>query len=216
MSRVIGRRVVVATVACALTVTAVWLVAASSQTVDSVFACVNNQGIPRIVDSGTACKKGEVPLAWNVTGPIGPVGPAGPQGPAGAPGATGAQGVPGAAGSQGIPGPPGPQGIPGPEGPQGPPGIALGGIFAAGGAQGAGVVRFSSNTSVANAIENEAVMPLPRNGLLTTLAVYPSSNAQTTGTRFVVRVNGIDTALQVTVAGGWTFPCLPEISLPSK
>ena len=62
-------------------------------------ACVKKSGAIMIQSS---CKKGEMQLSWNVTGPAGPAGPtgaAGAAGPAGPAGAPGAAGPPGPAGS---------------------------------------------------------------------------------------------------------------------
>jgi hypothetical protein len=62
-------------------------------------ACVKKSGAIMIQST---CKKGEMQLSWNVTGPAGPAGPVGPSGaagPAGPAGAPGAAGPPGPAGS---------------------------------------------------------------------------------------------------------------------
>ena len=125
---------------------------ATSNTVESavIQACrAKLTGLLRAVSDPSKCTKRELPISWNVQGPLGPTGPAGPQGlkgtdgpsgppgPAGAPGAqgpagpqgpTGAPGAQGPAGPQGpagAQGPAGPQGVPGPPGPKGDPGPGL-------------------------------------------------------------------------------------------
>jgi hypothetical protein len=109
---------------------------ASSQTTQTINACVNNlNGVPRLVAASTSCINGvETFKQWNVTGPQGPQGPAGAQGqqgftgspggqgPAGPTGNTGLQGAQGAAGAQGALGPKGDTGAQGPAGPAGPSG----------------------------------------------------------------------------------------------
>ncbi len=92
-----------------------------------IFACAQKHGGRlRVVANPSACRRGEVPLSWNVQGPAGArgaTGPAGPAGPAGARGpigATGPQGVAGANGAQGARGATGPAGPTGPQGPAGP------------------------------------------------------------------------------------------------
>jgi lamin tail-like protein/collagen triple helix repeat protein len=79
-------------------------------------ACVQRHtGRVRVVSGPNACRRGELPLAWNAQGPAGPPGPAGAPGangapgPAGPPGAAGSQGPPGATGSRGPTGPAGAQ-----------------------------------------------------------------------------------------------------------
>lgn len=50
---------------------------------DTIHACVNPAGMPRIVDGPTDCKNTETPLIWNTTvaeSPTSGQGPAGPQG----------------------------------------------------------------------------------------------------------------------------------------
>ncbi|HTA14354.1 MAG TPA: hypothetical protein VK781_05795 [Solirubrobacteraceae bacterium] len=59
-------------------------------------ACVNGEGVLRLLKPGKHCARGQQTVAWNQ------------QGPAGAPGANGAAGAPGA---QGATGPSGPSGI---------------------------------------------------------------------------------------------------------
>jgi type VI secretion system secreted protein Hcp len=57
----------------------------------TITACVDNQGSPRIVPAGTACKGKDTTVSWNVQGPAGPQGvqgPKGDQGPAGVSGHT--------------------------------------------------------------------------------------------------------------------------------
>jgi hypothetical protein len=91
-------------------------------------ACVKKKsGKVRVVASLNACRRGEMPLSWNVQGPAGSRGPtgapgvAGPTGPAGAAGPKGDAGARGATGPAGAPGPAGRQGSTGPQGPPGPP-----------------------------------------------------------------------------------------------
>ena len=70
-------------------------------------------GYVRVVTVAGKCRRNELPIAWNTSGPKGdpgPAGPAGAPGPAGPPGATG---PPGAQGADGQPGPVGPKGDPG-------------------------------------------------------------------------------------------------------
>jgi hypothetical protein len=100
---------------------------ASSQTVPTINACINNlNGATRVVAASTNCITGvETFKQWNITGPQGPQGLAGPQGPAGAQGPQGLTGSPGARGAVGEPGPMGsigPQGSKGDTGAQGPAG----------------------------------------------------------------------------------------------
>jgi hypothetical protein len=102
---------------------------ASSQTVPTINACVNNlNGIPRLVASAANCIAGiETFKQWNTTGPQGPQGFTGPQGPQGFTGSQGQQGLTGAQGLRGltgIQGPIGPAGIQGPIGPAGIQGVA--------------------------------------------------------------------------------------------
>jgi hypothetical protein len=83
------------------------------------FGCVD-EGRLRVVTATEACRRGEIRVHWNQTGPTGP---AGPIGPAGAPGP---QGPAGPTGPQGVTGPRGPVGATGPAGPVGPQGPAGG------------------------------------------------------------------------------------------
>ncbi|MBC7237246.1 MAG: hypothetical protein H5T69_15500 [Chloroflexi bacterium] len=79
-----------------------------------IYACRKKlNGQLRMVRSCEQCRKSEVCVSWNATGPEGPQGPAGPEGP------MGPQGPQGEPGPQGPPGPEGPMG---PQGPQGEPG----------------------------------------------------------------------------------------------
>jgi Lamin Tail Domain/Collagen triple helix repeat (20 copies) len=95
-----------------------------------IFACAQKHGGRlRVVAKPSACRRGEVPLSWNVQGPAGArgaTGPAGPAGPAGARGPIGATGPQGAAGANGARGARGATGPAGPTGPQGPAGPRLG------------------------------------------------------------------------------------------
>jgi hypothetical protein len=82
------------------------------------------RGLLRVVSDPSKCTKRELPISWNVQGPLGPTGPAGLQGPKGDEGPAGAQGPAGAPGEQGPAGPQGPTGAPGTQGPAGPQGPA--------------------------------------------------------------------------------------------
>jgi hypothetical protein len=81
-------------------------------------------GVLRAVSDPTKCTKRELPISWNVQGPMGAAGPTGPQGPKGDSGPAGPQGERGLAGAQGPAGPQGPQGAAGAQGPAGPQGSA--------------------------------------------------------------------------------------------
>lgn len=88
-----------------------------------------NVGNLRVIDptSGDRCRRPEIAVSWNHTGPRGPrgaTGDTGPQGPKGDKGDTGAQGPQGAKGDTGAQGPKGDKGDPGAAGPQGPSGIS--------------------------------------------------------------------------------------------
>lgn len=64
---------------------------AAGNDTSTITACVDNQGSPRLVPAGTACKGKDTTVSWNVQGPTGPQGPQGPrgdQGPAGVSGHT--------------------------------------------------------------------------------------------------------------------------------
>jgi Collagen triple helix repeat (20 copies) len=65
------------------------------------------------------CRRSEIAISWNQTGPAGPAGPPGPKGDTGERGPAGPAGPEGPAGPAG---PPGPQGETGETGPAGPPG----------------------------------------------------------------------------------------------
>jgi len=83
------------------------VVTTGSQTIN---ACYNTTtGALRVVPTTPiACTASELPLSWNVKGPVGPQGQPGVQGPAGPRGIPGPQGVQGQQGNQGNPGPQGP------------------------------------------------------------------------------------------------------------
>jgi uncharacterized repeat protein (TIGR02543 family) len=97
-----------------------------------IHACYNPKvGVLRVIDPGTTppqqCQTwlGEVPLAWNQTGPRGAqgaTGPTGKTGPAGPTGSAGSAGPAGPTGNAGSAGPAGPKGDTGPQGPAGPAG----------------------------------------------------------------------------------------------
>jgi hypothetical protein len=98
--------------------------AMASPTTKVINACYDERnGLARIVDSQSQCRRDEQFLSWNEQGPAGPqgsAGPAGPSGPAGPAGAKGSTGAPGAAGAAGPAGPAGPTGATGAGGPTGP------------------------------------------------------------------------------------------------
>jgi hypothetical protein len=93
-------------------------------------------GALRVISEGQQCKKDEIDIFWNQTGPAGQTGATGATGPAGEPGAPGATG---AMGPVGAVGPAGPAGAAGPVGPAGPVG-AIGPAGATGPAGPAGAV----------------------------------------------------------------------------
>ena len=76
-----------------------------------------------------SCKRKQMQVSWNETGPTGPQGPKGNRGPKGNAGPAGPQGDPGPKGTKGDqgpdgdPGPKGPDGDPGPKGELGSPGL---------------------------------------------------------------------------------------------
>src|SRR5262249_35770560 len=100
---------------CALTVAASQGFAQPPSGSPVIEACVHQSQI-RIVDADEPCRKHEVRVSWNVTGPQGLQGPKGDRGPQGIPGP---QGVQGPKGDQGAPGPQGLQGLQGLQGGQG-------------------------------------------------------------------------------------------------
>jgi hypothetical protein len=87
--------------------------------------------VQRNPSSTPSCRRHDLEVSWNQTGPRGPAGLRGakgdtgatgiqgPQGPKGDPGATGAQGLSGPTGSQGLKGDTGATGATGPQGPSG-------------------------------------------------------------------------------------------------
>ena len=91
---------------CAAPAFAAPVVNTSIQTVNACYS--TSTGALRYA-AATPCTASELPLAWNVTGPVGP---------------RGQQGVPGAQGPSGPKGAPGPQGVQGPQGNKGDTGPA--------------------------------------------------------------------------------------------
>lgn len=67
---------------------------ASSDTGQTINACVDHAGFVRIVAAAGSCRKHDTAISWNT---VGPQGAAGPQGPAGAQGPAGPQGPAGVA-----------------------------------------------------------------------------------------------------------------------
>ena len=57
-------------------------------------ACVNGEGAIKLLKSGKHCRRGQMTIAWNQTGPAGPKGATGATGASGATGAPGANGQP--------------------------------------------------------------------------------------------------------------------------
>ena len=116
-------------------------------------------GALRVIPLGEHCKKDEIDIYWNQTGPAGPTGPTGATGSTGATGPAGPAGAIGPAGPAGATGPAGPAGPPGPggaTGPTGPAGAGLGSLDelgglpcnAAGGTAGTSQVTYGSGGSV--------------------------------------------------------------------
>src|SRR5262249_16470326 len=66
----------------------------------TIEACVHEDEL-RVVRSDQSCRRGELRVRWNMTGPPGPVGPQGPQGEPGPRGSLGPQGPKGDQGLQG-------------------------------------------------------------------------------------------------------------------
>ncbi len=96
---------------------------AAGDTPTTINACRTKVlGSLRVVAVSGKCRKNELPITWNTTGPKGDPGPAGV---AGAPGPAGAAGPAGTAGPPGAKGADGPSGPAGPQGPKGDPGGAI-------------------------------------------------------------------------------------------
>ena len=78
---------------------------------NTIQACRNDtNGNLRQVSAPSDCKQHEIPVSWNIVGPIGPTGPQGPVGPTGPMGPQGPTGATGPVGLTGRPGPAGPVG----------------------------------------------------------------------------------------------------------
>ena len=108
-----------------------------------VHSCVNKDGEITIVSAAAVCKKDEIALDWNITGPVGATGAggaAGRDGRDGLPGATGPAGPAGRDGASGATGTQGPKGDTGPQGPAGKSGdangVVVGQLSATGAVQG--------------------------------------------------------------------------------
>lgn len=151
------------------------------------------------------------------TGPTGPSGAAGPSGPAGSTGPTGAAGPSGVAGGVGPTGPTGPSGATGsagltagptgPTGPTGPSGALATGVFRWGTISGPASVATlflhpGSNTS--NGTESFSRRVSTGSLTLTFLRVKIATAFAVASFTVTLRVNGVDTALTVTVAAGAT------------
>lgn len=61
----------------------------------TLHACVNEEGVIRLIKPGKKCKRGQTAVSWNQTGPAGAPGATGAMGAAGAPGTPGAKGAAG-------------------------------------------------------------------------------------------------------------------------
>ncbi|HEU5211960.1 MAG TPA: lamin tail domain-containing protein [Gaiellaceae bacterium] len=87
---------------------------AAGDTPTTINACRTKVlGYLRVVTIAGKCRKNELWIAWNTSGPKGDPGPPGPEGAAGPAGPPGAAGPAGAQGVDGPPGPVGPKGDPG-------------------------------------------------------------------------------------------------------
>jgi type VI secretion system secreted protein Hcp len=102
---------------------------ARAQDTSTLRACAQTgDGSLRLVTDGTACKKNETAVSWNVVGPVGP---------AGTTGAAGRDGRDGLQGPQGVAGPQGPAGAAGSGGTASSPDAIQGNFTATGQKQGA-------------------------------------------------------------------------------
>jgi len=72
------------------------LAASGASTTQTLNACVDRDGLVRLVAIAGQCRKGETPVSWNT---VGPQGAQGPQGVAGRDGQTGPQGPAGVSGA---------------------------------------------------------------------------------------------------------------------
>ena len=139
-----------------------------------IHACVKKKGKVRIVGPNDLCKKKEAPKHWTIAGLLGPQGPKGDDGPEG------------------------------PEGPQGPP-ASGGGVFeAARGEALAGEIRYSISASGNILNEEDAQIPIPRDGELLSLADNPISNTLDGDAVITVRLNAVETALKIVVPSSST------------
>lgn len=79
-----------------------------------------------------------------------------------------------------------------------------------------GTVTYSSDGALFWFDEASATVPIPRDGRLMSLAVYPQINGLTGPALFTVRLNGTDTALQVAIPAGSTSVNIvdPAVSVP--
>jgi len=158
-------------------------------------------------------------------GPEGPQGPVGPEGPQGDPGPQGPQGDPGPQGPQGDPGPQGPQGDPGPQGPQGDPGPQgpkgdkgdQGDVGPQGPATTGAVLFWGTQTLPASGFpryvppgridstpstQNLYDFHAPRAGVMRRMYVRHSDNGGSGTVTYTLHINGLATALTVTIAAG--------------
>jgi len=119
------------------------LAASGASTTQTLNACVDRDGLVRLVAIAGQCRKGETPVSWNTVGPQGP------------------QGIQGAAGRDGRDGQPGPAG---PAGGTADPDAVAATVTVTGQKQGA----FSQTPIAVTAVSHEIVSPRdPASGLPT-------------------------------------------------
>ena len=120
-------------------------------------------------------------------GPQGPQGPAGPQGP---------QGPQGAVGPQGPQGPVGPQG---PQGESGFPTIAQWGFQAAPAADADRYIPSNFGAVITPGAAAAGNTLVSKSGTIRQIAVFVNSALVSNAITFTVRINGVDSAITVTV-----------------
>jgi len=149
-----------------------------------IHACVKSGGGVRIVGHNDDCRANETALHWGITGPQGP---------------------------QGEPGTPADTTITDSLQTQiddlqaQVDALGGGGLFTPGGSVANGQVMYSNSLRPGPEInEVAAQLPIPRDGELFALAVWPRVNTLTGIATFTVRLNGADTNLQINVPAGST------------
>ncbi len=143
--------------------------------------------------------------AQGAAGSAGGAGPQGPQGAAGSAGGAGTQGPQGAAGSAGGAGPQGPQGAAGSAGAQGAAGLGLFFQWACVAAPAIASARYMVCTGGAvSATEAQGQWLVGADCTLTYLRVRANAALATNSVTVMVRKNGVNTALTVTLAGAGT------------